>query len=102
MKTLLSTFAVLGLLTTVALADDPAPAPPPPAPAPPTSPAAENPCAPPPDCAELDGQAQTDCLAQQPPATPPAENPCAPPPEKTGKQMEKSNDNRMESYDSDE
>lgn len=91
MKTLLSTFALLGLLTGAAVADDSnqnnqisettetAP----------TTPAEE-------DCTKLEGEAKTECEAKKAAA---AE---APKEEKKGKSMEQSNDNRMESYVSDE
>ncbi|MCK6505882.1 hypothetical protein L6R53_21265 [Myxococcota bacterium] len=92
MKTLLSTFAALGLLTGVAVADDSQP---------PTTQVTETTeTAPTPpadeDCTKLEGEAKTECEAKKAAA---AE---APTEEKKGKSMEKSNDNRMESYVSDE
>lgn len=90
MKTLLSTLAVLGMLTGAALADDE-----------PSESAeeTENACAPADPCAELEGDAKTECEAKKAEAEKVEE---APPEEKQGKKMDKSNDNRMESYDSDE
>lgn len=87
MKNLIAVFAVLGLATGVAVAEDPANTD--------TTEATEA-VAPPatPDCSSLEGAAKTECEK--------AAEPKAEEPPKSGKQMEKSDDGKMEAFDEDE
>lgn len=90
MKSLITIFAILGLGTTVALAED--------APAADNACAAEAPAEAPADCSKLEGEEKEKCEA----AAKTDEAAEAPAEGKSGKSMQKSDDGNMEKFDEDE
>lgn len=96
MKSLLAAFAVLGALTTAALADE--------AQSDSVAGDAANACSPAQDCSTLEGDAKTECEAKAKAAEDgkSAESTESSGAKKGGKSMNETNDGNMESYDKDE
>lgn len=90
MKKLIAVFAVLGLWTTIAAADEAPPAT--------TDPATEEAAPEPVDCSTLEGEEKTKCEEEQAAAPEPETGKTG----KGGKGLTRSDDNRMESFDEDE
>jgi len=90
MRHLIAVVALLGLCTAIAAADD----------APPADDQGQGVKAEEQDCTKLEGEEKTKC--EEAKAATPEDKAATPEDKKGGKQMEKSNDNRMESMDVDE